>query len=263
MNRKQAFTLIELLVVIAIIAIIAAILFPVFASAREKARQATCASNEKQLGLAFLQYTQDYDETNPLTYIQLNASPFTVYTGWDMEIYPYVKSYGVYGCPDDLLKRPTYITTGIRSYEVPASPWFDNTFFGYETNIGAYIVGVGRTLNQIVSPADLIMLAETPNTNTYIGYENSQLFVCGPQANAACTWGPLTGQYGETNGVTAPTHTGGWNYVFADGHVKWMLPTQTIGTGIGNSGTGKEANGTTYTCNVITPCGLWTNRDDD
>ena len=66
--QRRGFTLIELLVVIAIIAILAAILFPVFAKAREKARQITCTSNEKQLGLAFLQYVQDYDETYPSTY---------------------------------------------------------------------------------------------------------------------------------------------------------------------------------------------------
>ncbi len=66
MKKKQGFTLIELLVVIAIIAILAAILFPVFAQAREKARQTTCASNEKQMGLAILQYQQDYDEMFPM-----------------------------------------------------------------------------------------------------------------------------------------------------------------------------------------------------
>lgn len=95
MKPKNAFTLIELLVVIAIIAILAAILFPVFAAARERARMTTCASNEKQLGLAFIQYTQDYDELFP-TDLGVGAD-----TGWGVEIYPYLKSTGVYTCPDD------------------------------------------------------------------------------------------------------------------------------------------------------------------
>ena len=85
----KGFTLIELLVVIAIIAILAAILFPVFAKAREKARQTTCASNEKQLGIAFMQYVQDYDESYPYS------------ENWAYCLYPYVKSVGAYVCPDD------------------------------------------------------------------------------------------------------------------------------------------------------------------
>jgi prepilin-type N-terminal cleavage/methylation domain-containing protein/prepilin-type processing-associated H-X9-DG protein len=97
-NGKGGFTLIELLVVIAIIAILAAILFPVFAKAREKARQITCASNLKQIGLASLQYEQDYDESFPIAAIQ-NATSSTVY--WPYAIYPYTKSFKVYQCPDD------------------------------------------------------------------------------------------------------------------------------------------------------------------
>ena len=92
-SQKAGFTLIELLVVIAIIAILAAILFPVFAKVREKARQTSCLSNEKQLGLAFVQYTQDYDECYPGTLYYGN--------GWSSRIYPYVKSIGCYTCPDD------------------------------------------------------------------------------------------------------------------------------------------------------------------
>jgi prepilin-type N-terminal cleavage/methylation domain-containing protein len=92
MNRRKGFTLIELLVVIAIIAILAAILFPVFAKAREKARQISCASNEKQLGLGIIQYVQDYDERFP---------DYAGDYGWAGQIYPYVKSTGVYKCPDD------------------------------------------------------------------------------------------------------------------------------------------------------------------
>ena len=88
-NKQKGFTLIELLVVIAIIAILAAILFPVFAKVREKARQTSCLSNEKQIGLAFMQYSEDYDEKIPLS------------RGWASFTYPYIKSIAVYKCPDD------------------------------------------------------------------------------------------------------------------------------------------------------------------
>src|ERR1035437_5810752 len=98
--HRLGFTLIELLVVIAIIAILAAILFPVFAKAREKARQTSCASNEKQLGLAFMQYAQDYDERFPCGYEQVNL-PITYGLGWGGEVYPYVKSTGVFTCASD------------------------------------------------------------------------------------------------------------------------------------------------------------------
>src|SRR5579885_946810 len=109
-TRSHAFTLIELLVVIAIIAILAAILFPVFAQARAKARQASCTSNMKQIGLAILAYAQDYDETLPPgSYMDpTNTSP----TPWMNIVDPYVKggyptkasdsgnkTYGIYACP--------------------------------------------------------------------------------------------------------------------------------------------------------------------
>ncbi len=88
-GKRSAFTLIELLVVIAIIAILAAILFPVFAQAREKARQTTCLSNEKQMGTAMLMYVQDFDEQFPmLQYYDANNIP----VGWVAAIYPYVKN---------------------------------------------------------------------------------------------------------------------------------------------------------------------------
>ena len=108
-KSRRAFTLIELLVVIAIIAILAAILFPVFQKVRENARRASCQSNLKQLGLAFTQYVQDADEKYPSGLINATApipsNPPPAATGagegWGGQIYPFVKSVGVYKCPDD------------------------------------------------------------------------------------------------------------------------------------------------------------------
>src|SRR5665213_963172 len=98
-SSRSGFTLIELLVVIAIIAILAAILFPVFAKVREKARQTSCLSNEKQLGLGLIQYAQDNDEFF-VCGINANGDPVNG-KGWAGEVYPYVKSTSVYHCPDD------------------------------------------------------------------------------------------------------------------------------------------------------------------
>src|SRR5450631_192882 len=107
MRNYKGFTLIELLVVIAIIAILAAILFPVFAKVREKARQTSCLSNEKQLGLGFIQYVQDNDEHWPTGG---GGGQPTLGTGWAGTIYPYVKSTGVFGCPDDSTNPPNGAT---------------------------------------------------------------------------------------------------------------------------------------------------------
>src|SRR6056297_1371472 len=106
MKRSKGFTLIELLVVIAIIAILAAILFPVFARAREKARQTSCLSNLKQIGLAFRMYVGDYDDTMPGYIIYTPVDVVGPYTGdsrgylfWMDVLYPYVKNKQVFVCP--------------------------------------------------------------------------------------------------------------------------------------------------------------------
>jgi prepilin-type N-terminal cleavage/methylation domain-containing protein/prepilin-type processing-associated H-X9-DG protein len=103
----KAFTLIELLVVIAIIAILAAILFPVFAQAREKARQTSCLSNMKQIGLGFMMYKTDYDGTFPSAYFHRNFNPGgggNGYIHWSGMINPYVKNFDLYKCPSDVTR---------------------------------------------------------------------------------------------------------------------------------------------------------------
>jgi len=117
-RRHEGFTLIELLVVIAIIAILAAILFPVFAQAREKARSSSCLSNQKQIGLAFSMYAQDYDETFPLGYDTINA------LRWEDLVKPYIKGGNVGGiltCPSASTRAYAYSMNPVLSATSMAS----------------------------------------------------------------------------------------------------------------------------------------------
>src|ERR1044071_2326782 len=111
-STRKAFTLIELLVVIAIIALLAAILFPVFARARENARRASCQSNLKEIALGIKQYIQDYDERYPL-----DDSADTNVVGWAYVIQPYMKSEQIFQCPSDNSPLPTSATTVSRAAE--------------------------------------------------------------------------------------------------------------------------------------------------
>lgn len=149
---QKGFTLIELLVVIAIIAILAAILFPVFAQAREKARQASCLSNEKQVGLALLQYLEDYDEQYPSgsrDYALNNTpqtNPFEAGLGWAGQIYPYTKSAAILKCPDDSTSSVNAQNGTEALYPV-----------SYSYNFNVALKPAQATLT---SPASTVMLAE-------------------------------------------------------------------------------------------------------
>src|SRR5665213_681011 len=148
MASRKGFTLIELLVVIAIIAILAAILFPVFAKVREKARQTTCASNEKQIGLAILQYTQDYDEKLPAgapgVYDAAVSQGRGAGTGWAGCVRPYVKSIDLFHCPDDPTTSGNF--AGFTFYPVSYGM---NTFLANTTQAS------------VVLPSNTIMVSET------------------------------------------------------------------------------------------------------
>ena len=146
----QGFTLIDLLVVIAIISIIAAILFPVFAQAREKARQTACASNERQLGLVFLQYAQDSDETLPTR----GGNGNYVGAGWAGQVFPYVKNSGIYGCPDD--------ATVATPPAVPVSYAYNAMIS--RTDNPAY--GIAGAISGLMAPSKTVLLLEVSGVTT-------------------------------------------------------------------------------------------------
>jgi prepilin-type N-terminal cleavage/methylation domain-containing protein/prepilin-type processing-associated H-X9-DG protein len=192
--RSTAFTLIELLVVIAIIAILAAILFPVFAKAREKARTSSCQSNLKQIGIGVLQYVQDNDERFPL-FDQRNP---TIY--WRALIQPYMKSIQVFQCPSDS-------RTNLDGNGVAQSYCGNENIFMWG---GAGTVAT-RAMAALTRPAESIMVSDQVN-----------LQMAQTRTWVAADW---NNQMGITN--QPPLHMDGMNFLFADGHVKWAKPDQT------------------------------------
>lgn len=231
-RERSAFTLIELLVVIAIIAILAAILFPVFAKAREKARQASCMSNEKQLGLGLLQYEQDYDELFPNT----NNGGYAG-TGWAGAIYPYIKSTGVYKCPDD--------NNQANGNMVPVSYAMNfNVVFSSIASIQnvAKIIALTEVTGAGPGGPALVNVSDPKETgSTYrspIDFSDN-LGSSANNANACCggipyryATGPIDLRIANPLGAgmrandIGPRHTAGANYGFVDGHVKYVQPSQ-------------------------------------
>lgn len=150
-SRWNAFTLIELLVVIAIIAILAAILFPVFAQAREKARQASCQSNLKQLATCIAMYNQDYDEMFPHAwdstgqYGQLDSGHPWGYQTWATWTLPYLKNVGVHICPSNTGTSKPYMTTVDGAGAVISSNYMMNPFLGFQGMGSGASTGTGTT----------------------------------------------------------------------------------------------------------------------
>jgi prepilin-type N-terminal cleavage/methylation domain-containing protein/prepilin-type processing-associated H-X9-DG protein len=195
---KKGFTLIELLVVIAIIAILAAILFPVFAKAREKARQTSCLNNVKQMALAMLQYAQDFDEKFPMTWSTCGFNGGRWYSSynalcWRDLMHPYTKNWQVFDCP-------SHTTTNGTSYAM-------NVLLttGANANFG------GISLGAVVSPAECLMIVEA-----------------GGDYQTKPSWAL---NYASCRPTTR--HNDGGNHGFCDGHAKWYRP-DSIWNGTGS-----------------------------
>src|SRR5579871_5556649 len=166
MLKQKAFTLIELLVVIAIIAILAAILFPVFAQAREKARQTTCLSNLKQIGLGTMMYVQDYDETY-FSGWGSGGGPEPGLIIWRVAILPYVKMGGRVPQNTGDVYDPTIPTVPL--FQCPDTSYMAKTSYGYNLNemcnSWAQCAFCGRTEADIHAPASLVMFADAAATD--------------------------------------------------------------------------------------------------
>ena len=243
-RESRAFTLIELLVVIAIIAILAAILFPVFAQAREKARAISCVSNEKQLALGVLMYIQDYDELFPLYFYNIPSKPtdppFTpnvqdTIFGWNEAIYPYVKNIQVYRCPD--VPRATGLpsisgtvyaatdtnATGATSYAINArvagnTGGLDDGAF-HPPLADAALDFAASTILLVDASSDCGDGCSSSDENEWAweGRHVDNLYgdgwIAGNEPGA---------QFIRGNKAPLTRHSGGANYAFTDGHVKFL-----------------------------------------
>jgi prepilin-type N-terminal cleavage/methylation domain-containing protein/prepilin-type processing-associated H-X9-DG protein len=263
-RTMRAFTLIELLVVIAIIAILAAILFPVFAAAREKARQTTCLSNEKQINLGMMQYVMDFDETWPGRVVcnniynagGLNPNGQSQYQSWAFVIQPYIKSTDVWKCPDDqsnieFADSFNQYNDIAKSYAVVEQYHDANGQGESSSNAGAETAmmslgDAGPGTNYHITdamtpePSNTIWLVEAGLNIQTSGPQKGQCWdnPCRNVSNAESMNNANFFVFNRSNwlatgpnyNVIAQNHTAGSNYAYADGHVKWAHLSQLINT---------------------------------
>lgn len=232
-KSAKGFTLIELLVVIAIISILAAILFPVFARARENARRTACLSNLKQIGLGIAMYTQDYDE-RLVSYAYPNPLGTVIY-GYQVALHPYVKNYQLYVCPS-AKKISTHNPDSCDPTKVSTSATGAGSYGYNYYNLGNYTRNPGpvdavtnpnrledRLLAEIATPTETVMLTEINSING--GGPTYQPTHWGNPAASTCHTGPAPKTLADQRGFW---HFDGTNVAFVDGHAKFMKWT-TLG----------------------------------
>jgi len=220
---RTAFTLIELLVVIAIISVLAAILFPAFAAAREKARQTSCSSNMKQLGLALMQYAQDYDEHLPCGQAAADQR------GWAGQIYSYVKSTAAYKCPDD---NTDDVGGGYTAESYGINENFLSSLSLAKFNAPSFTVMLLEMVGSNFNPTvDGICCTGSSSKGNGLGQPPTEwgVYATGYFIGGAVVDASYLSPYG--------IHNGRANYLFADGHVKFE-PGSQISGGIENATTG-------------------------
>jgi len=220
LKTRRAFTLIELLVVIAIIAILAAILFPVFAQAREKARSTSCLSNMKQLGTAFAMYLQDYDEkVLPRYQACPNGGPTNkTQLLWTATIQPYVKNNGIFICPSS--RNAFYCdqwtqwdsTIDPRNQRGALSIGYNQTISGWYYANDACGDMILPELNQVQYPAKNVMFSDSMSGPLADGYRGYLFGNTGMNVPYTAT----------SAGSFAARHQEGTNLTFFDGHAKWF-----------------------------------------
>jgi len=213
MRDKHGFTLIELLVVIAIIAILAAILFPVFARAREKARQTSCLSNVRQLALAVDMYLTDYEAYPLHSHKELGNPGWR----WMKMLLPYVKNEGIYACPS-ASRRAVDLNNSTQLYG------WNYQYLGNGRNPTGFGPALLVSESQVETPAETVAIADSGGlaANLGTGTEGAGGYSIDPPLP-----NPLFGVYyggaaASGRATVAPRHNGGANLAFCDGHAKWL-----------------------------------------
>jgi prepilin-type N-terminal cleavage/methylation domain-containing protein/prepilin-type processing-associated H-X9-DG protein len=264
MKKANAFTLIELLVVIAIIAILAAILFPVFAQAKEAAKRTACLSNTKQIGLSLVMYANDVDDMVPTPYEQF--SPFALVDNWQL-VSPYIKSENLWFCPDDGTKNCD-TDEGLPNVTGPGDPcisfgsnwgpmqsFTNNTVEGGLYTTFTYLPNAytcpGISMTSITNPAQMFAYGDSEDTPWYtvcLGSILSRTWLASEASGS-------TGNGANLTSINQVRHAGKFNFAYTDGHSKLVQMAGGIWTGgtqwpaygsQGNQGTLFPANSANY-----------------